>query len=170
MNFSIRFLTLFLFLFIALHSFGQDLGPQIEVKWLDLKTQFQKRSKVVNKLTKELSKSNVDKKQTDNLKNAVFALSNHLNKLSSVDSLSISLVEVKNMNLIQAIQQALLAIERQPTLKSTRTFSDLQMQLEGCENQIAVAVNDYNSTCKKYKRTDLVFHRTNQTQATEVKF
>ena len=60
------------------------------------------------------------------------------------------------------MQDALLAIENQPRLKSTRKFIDLQMQLEGCENKIALAINDYNDICRKYKKAGLIFHRTSQ--------
>lgn len=170
MKFKIQISCLFLFLLITLNSVGQKISPQIETKWSDLKIQFENRSKIVNELAKALSKSKVDKKRIDNLKNTASALSNHFTKLSSLDSISISLAEVINVKLIQSIQQTLLTVESQPALRGSRTFSDLQMKLEGSENEIAVAVYDYNNICMKYKRTDLLFHRTNQNMQTEIKF
>jgi len=68
MTFNMRFSILFLFLLITLHSPGQDAAFQIKTKWLYLKTQLQNRAKVVNELTKALSKLKIDKKQIDNLK------------------------------------------------------------------------------------------------------
>ena len=170
MKFKIQISCLFLFLLITLNSVGQKISPQIETKWSDLKMQFKNRSKIVDELAKALSRSKVDKKRIDNLKNAATSLSNHINKLSSLDSISISLAEVINVKLIQAIQQTLLAVESLPALRGSRTFSDLQMKLEGSENEIAVAITDYNNICMKYKRKDLLFHRTNQNIPTELMF
>ena len=170
MKFKTQISCLFLFLLITLNLAGQKISPQIETKWSNLKMQFENRFKIVNELAKAFSGSKVDKKRIVNLKNVASALSNHFTKLSSLDSISISLAEVINVKLIQEIQQTLLAVENQPTLRDSRNFSDLQMKLEGSENEIAFAVNDYNNICMKYKRTDLLFHRTNQNMPTEINF
>lgn len=170
MKFKIQIYCLFLFLLITLNSAGQNIPLQIETKWSNLKNQFENRSKIVNEFVKALSRSKVDKKWIDNLKNAARALSNHITKLSPLDSISISFAEVINVKLIQSIQQTLLAVESQPALKALRNFSNLQMKLEGSENEIAVAVNDYNNICMEYKRSDLLFHRTNQNMPIEIKF
>jgi LemA protein len=45
----------------------------------------------------------------------------------------------------------LLAVtENYPQLQATQAFRDLQVQLEGTENRIAVARNDYNDTARPY--------------------
>ena len=44
------------------------------------------------------------------------------------------------------------------------------MQLESCENRIALAKREYNETCKEYKRTDLYFGSGQVDKAPEVKF
>lgn len=43
-----------------------------------------------------------------------------------------------------------LAFEAYPQIRSTQNFSDLQAQLEGTENRIAVARKDYNEAVKEY--------------------
>ena len=43
-----------------------------------------------------------------------------------------------------------LAFEAYPQIRSTQNFSDLQTQLEGTENRIAVARKNYNETVKKF--------------------
>jgi LemA protein len=42
-----------------------------------------------------------------------------------------------------------VAVERYPDLKATGNFSSLQAQLEGTENRINVARNDFNA-CDQY--------------------
>ena len=43
-----------------------------------------------------------------------------------------------------------LAFEAYPEIRSTQNFSDLQTQLEGTENRIAVARQNYNGAVKEY--------------------
>jgi LemA protein len=43
-----------------------------------------------------------------------------------------------------------LAFEAYPQIRSTANFSDLQGQLEGTENRIAVSRKDYNDAIKEY--------------------
>jgi LemA protein len=52
----------------------------------------------------------------------------------------------------------LLAIsEKYPELKSIQGFTDLQTQIEGTENRIAVARNDYGKTAQSYNSKLVVF-------------
>ncbi|MBM4217725.1 MAG: LemA family protein [Gammaproteobacteria bacterium] len=59
--------------------------------------------------------------------------------------------------LTQALKSLLMVTENYPQLKSDQNFRDLQAQLEGTENRIAVArnryiaaVQDYNGTVRKF--------------------
>ncbi len=49
-----------------------------------------------------------------------------------------------------AIARLLLVVERYPEIRSQQNFLELQAQLEGTENRIAVARRDYNSAVKNY--------------------
>jgi LemA protein len=52
--------------------------------------------------------------------------------------------------LSQALGRLLAVSENYPQLKATEAFRDLQVQLEGTENRIAVARNDFNTTAKVF--------------------
>ena len=43
-----------------------------------------------------------------------------------------------------------MVVERYPDLKATSNFRDLQAQLEGTENRIAVARRDFNEAVQAY--------------------
>jgi len=45
-----------------------------------------------------------------------------------------------------------LAFEAYPQIRSTQNFQDLQVQLEGTENRISVARQDYNKSVKEYNK------------------
>ena len=49
-----------------------------------------------------------------------------------------------------ALSRLLAVSENYPQLQATQAFRDLQVQLEGTENRIAVARNDYNDAARPY--------------------
>lgn len=55
--------------------------------------------------------------------------------------------------LSQALGRLLAVTENYPELKATEAFRDLQVQLEGTENRIAVARNDFNAVANTFNTT-----------------
>ena len=52
--------------------------------------------------------------------------------------------------LSSALSRLLVTVERCPELKSNAAFQELRVQLEGCENRIAIARNRYIKTVQEY--------------------
>ena len=52
-----------------------------------------------------------------------------------------------------ALSRLLVVVERYPDLKSNENFRDLQVALEGTENRIAIARQDYNNVATSYNTT-----------------
>ncbi|HSC40210.1 MAG TPA: LemA family protein [Chitinophagaceae bacterium] len=52
-----------------------------------------------------------------------------------------------------ALNKLLVVAEAYPTLKANQNFLDLQAQLEGTENRITVARNDFNTAVQSYNST-----------------
>lgn len=55
--------------------------------------------------------------------------------------------------LTQALQRLMVVVERYPELKSDQRFADLQRQLEGTENRIAVERRRFNEVVQSYNTT-----------------
>lgn len=55
-----------------------------------------------------------------------------------------------NDQLNQALSRLLVVVENYPDLKASANFRDLQAQLEGTENRIAVTRRDYNNSAREY--------------------
>src|SRR5204862_5897098 len=53
-------------------------------------------------------------------------------------------------HLSSSLSRLLVVVERYPDLKATSNFRDLQAQLEGTENRIAVARRDFNLSVQNY--------------------
>jgi LemA protein len=56
-----------------------------------------------------------------------------------------------------ALSRLLVVVERYPDLKATQNFRDLQVQLEGTENRIAVERMRYNERAQAYNTARLQF-------------
>ena len=53
-------------------------------------------------------------------------------------------------DLSNALSRLLVIVEKYPDLKSNQNFQDLSVQLEGTENRIAIARQDYNTAATAY--------------------
>ena len=161
----------FLLLLASQNCFGQDTISIINASWTNLKTQLLRRADIVSNLTGLLSKSSkIDKEQLNNSKVFAVDLFKYVDTLNKKDSLSVSLASIKNNKLTQALARTIVTLENDSKLRSNNDVNGLLMQLEGCENRMALAKRAYNETCKKFKRTDLLFGPDQRVKAPEVKF
>ncbi|APG62513.1 hypothetical protein LPB140_06645 [Sphingorhabdus lutea] len=56
-----------------------------------------------------------------------------------------------------SLSRLLVSVEAYPQLKSQETFLNFQSQIEGQENRIRVAINDYNEAVQQYNTTIRTF-------------
>ncbi len=78
-------------------------------------------------------------------------------KVDANDPASLQQFQAAQGELSSALSRLMVVVEKYPELKSDQNFRDLQAQLEGTENRIAVArnryiqaVQDYNVTVRKF--------------------
>jgi LemA protein len=69
------------------------------------------------------------------------------------DPAAVAKFQAAQGDLTQALKSLLVVVERYPDLKSDQNFRDLQAQLEGTENRIAVARNRYIEAVQTYNGT-----------------
>jgi LemA protein len=163
--------VILLFFLSSQSCFGQDATAEINESWSRLKTQLQRRTDIVSNLISILSQSSkINKKQLNNSNVFALDLSKCIDTLSPKDSLSVSLAKIKNNNLTQAFAKTLATLENSRKFRANNQISGLLMQLEGCENRISLATQEYSETCKKFKRTDLLFGSDQIEKVPEVKF
>lgn len=159
-----------LFLLFTLHSFGQDTTCQINTTWTGLKAQLQRRSDIAVNLTAVLSKTKADKEQLNRLKASAIDLFKYIDTLCLRNSMAVSLAETKNNKLTKSLASTLIEAENDKKIIASQAFIDIMIQLEGCENRIALAKQDYNNACKVCNRTDLLFKEEQIKKAEEIKF
>jgi LemA protein len=78
-------------------------------------------------------------------------------KVDANDPASLQQFQAAQGELTSALSRLMVVVEKYPELKSDQNFRDLQAQLEGTENRIAVArnryiqaVQDYNVTVRRF--------------------
>lgn len=126
--------------------------------WAKVQSQYQRRADLIPNLV------NTVKGAADFEKSTLTAVIEARAKATSIQ-LTPDQLTPENMQKFQAAQdqlggalsRLLVSVERYPDLKANQNFLELQAQLEGTENRIAVARNDFNTTVKDYNQSVRTF-------------
>ena len=70
--------------------------------------------------------------------------------ISNVNPAMIQKFQAAQDGLSSALSKLMVVVEKYPELKANENFRDLQAQLEGTENRIAVERRKFNETCQDY--------------------
>ena len=130
----------------------------VKTAWSNVETQYQRRADLIPNLVSTVKGYASHEEST---------LQAVVDARAKATSISLSAEELSADNLAQ-YQQAqssvtsalgrLIAIsENYPDLKANQNFLELQAQLEGTENRIAVARNNYNEIVKVYNTKTVTF-------------
>jgi len=116
-----------------------NLQEEVTEKWGDVGATYQRRADLIPQLVATVKG----------------AAANEKGILTQVTEARAGIVNAKtpeDMDLMgKKINTAInLAFEAYPQIRSTQNFSDLQTQLEGTENRISVARQNYNTSVKEY--------------------
>lgn len=130
------------------------LDEAVAQSWANVETQYQRRADLIPNLVNTVKGYAEHEQQT---------LTDVIAARSSASSMQLNPNELtaENMAAYQEAQGAvgsalgrlLMVSERYPELKANQNFVELQAQLEGTENRIAVARGDFNNVTREYNST-----------------
>jgi len=129
---------------------GLVKGDQtVQQAWSNVETNYQRRSDLYNSVIKTIEGSANFEKST--LKEVIDARA----KATSVtvdlnDSTSLQRFQQAQAQLQGSFSRLMAVSEAYPDLKTTKSFQDFQTQIEGTENRINVARQDYNAAVQSY--------------------
>ncbi|MEO5682481.1 MAG: LemA family protein [Chitinophagaceae bacterium] len=121
----------------------------VKNSWGNVETNYQRRTDLYNSVIKTIEGSANFEKST--LKEVIEARA----KATSVnvdinDPESLAKYQAAQGQLQSAFGRLMAVAEAYPDIKTTKAFQDFQTQIEGTENRINVARQDYNSTVNAY--------------------
>ena len=118
------------------------LEQDVNVAESNIDTQLQRRSDLIPNLV------NTVKGYASQEKDIFTEIADARSKLAGANNIT----EQANADseLSGALSRLLLVVENYPDLKSNQNFQDLSIQLEGTENRIAIARQDYNTAATTY--------------------
>jgi LemA protein len=133
----------------------QTQDEQIKASWAEVVNQYQRRADLIPNLV-ETVKGFARQEQE-----VLIGVTEARAKVGSVQATPELLDNPRAFEQFQAAQgelssalsRLMVVVERYPELKSDANFRDLQAQLEGTENRIAVARNRYITAVQEYNGT-----------------
>ena len=129
---------------------GQNEG--VKTAWAQVENQYQRRLDLIPNLVETVKGS--AKFEKDTLTAVVEARAKvgqvTVGKDVLKDPAAFKQFEEAQSGLTSALSRLMVVVEKYPEIKSTQAFRDLQVQLEGTENRVAVARMDFNGAAQNY--------------------
>lgn len=123
----------------------------INGQWAEVETQYERRANLIPNLVNTVRGYADFEQQT--LTQVVEARAKATSINLNADDLSpenIARFQEAQDQLSGSLSRLLVAVERYPDLKANQNFLELQAQLEGTENRIAVARRNFNQSVQSY--------------------
>ncbi|MFN3849256.1 MAG: LemA family protein [Spirosomataceae bacterium] len=135
---------------------GKD--QNVKGKWANVQTQYQRRADLIPNLVNTVKGAADFEKST--LTQVIEARSKATSIQLKADDLTpenIQKFQAAQDQLSGALSRLLVSVEQYPQLKANQNFLELQAQLEGTENRIGVARNEFNTAVQDYNSSALTF-------------
>ena len=128
------------------------LDENAKEKWSQVQNQYKRRADLIPNLVETV------KAYANQEKSTFLEVTEARNKVSQININEETLknpallqqFENAQSNLASSLSKLMVVVEKYPDLKSNENFRDLQSQLEGTENRIAVARKDFIEAVKLY--------------------
>ena len=128
-----------------------QMDEEVKTAWAQFETQYQRRADLIPNLVNTVKGYAAHERET--LEGVVAARAKATSVNLSADELTPeTLAEFQRAQegVGSALGRLLVVAERYPDLKANQNFQELQAQLEGTENRIAVARERFNATVQTY--------------------
>ncbi len=132
----------------------------VDASWAQVLNQYQRRADLIPNLVKVVEGSaNFEKSTLENVVNARASVGRVTIDASKApeDAATLQKFQAAEQQFGGALQRLLLVSENYPDLKASAGFRDLQAQLEGCENRIAVERGRFNEVVQSYNTSIRTF-------------
>jgi len=132
--------------------------PTVEAAWTEIQNQYQRRSELVPQLVATVKgAADFEKSTITEVTEARASVGQMKMGAAPTDQAELDAYIAAQSKLSGSLSRLLLVAENYPTLTATAGFRDLQAQIEGTENRIAVARGRYIEAVKQFNTLIVVF-------------
>ncbi|MFN7138088.1 MAG: LemA family protein [Limisphaerales bacterium] len=129
------------------------LSENVDSKWADVQNVYQRRLDLIPNLVNTVSgAANFEKSTLTEITQARASVGQVKidPNTAPTDPEQLQRFQAAQDQLSSALSRLLVVVERYPELRATQNFRDLQAQLEGTENRIAVERRNFNQAVQQY--------------------
>ncbi len=129
------------------------LEQNVNKKWADVQSVYQRRANLIPNLVNTVAgAANFEQSTLTEVTNARASVGRVTLDASKAPTDAAQLAEFQQAQgqLSNALSRLLMVTENYPQLRATEGFQNLQAQLEGTENRIAVEQNNFNAAVQEY--------------------
>lgn len=128
-----------------------QLDEEVQTQWSQVENQYQRRADLIPNLVATVKgyAAHEEETLTQVIEARAKATSTTIDA-SKLDDASLAKFQQHQDALSSALSRLMVVAEKYPDLKANEQFLNLQSQLEGTENRITVARQDFNNAAKTY--------------------
>jgi LemA protein len=133
-----------------------SLSQEVDKQWAQVENVYQRRADLVPNLVSTVSgAANFEKSTLVEVTRARASVAGGgvSSAKAPTDPAQLQAFEQTQGQLTSALSRLLVVVEKYPDLKANQNFRDLQAQLEGTENRIAVERGRFNEVVQSYNTT-----------------
>ncbi|MDI9357581.1 MAG: LemA family protein [Phycisphaerales bacterium] len=123
----------------------------INGKWGEVETQYERKKNLYDNIVATI------KGAARNEDTTLIKIVQMRSRIPNIDQNNPQSINLANKGYDQLKSSINLTVESYPTLQTTGAFKDFQIQIEGTENRIAVAIRDWNSAITAYNQSLVTF-------------
>ena len=127
-----------------------DLDEQVGEAWSQVENVYQRRADLVPNLVSTVQGAADFERQTFESITEARSRVGSINIEGAPSAADMQRFQANQDSLSSALSRLLVVVENYPQLTATQAFRDLQAQLEGTENRIAVERRRYNEVARAY--------------------
>ncbi len=131
-----------------------DGEENVELKWADVQTEYQRRSDLIGNLVNTVKgAADFERSTLESVTNARAKATSINIDPSNMTAAQLQEFEAAQSELSTGLSRLLVSVENYPQLRATEGFRDLQVQLEGTENRISTARKRFNEEATKFNKS-----------------
>jgi LemA protein len=149
--------VLFVVAFIIYRVFAGSYNKMVELQeeipqaWAQVETQYQRRADLIPNLVNTVKGyANFEQETLTRVIEARAKATSVTVDPTNITPQALQQFQEAQNGVSSALSRLLVTVEKYPDLKANQNFLDLQAQLEGAENRIAVARTRFNEVVKPY--------------------